>query len=79
MNTLQERPAGDAAKRTAAARIRDAWPGWVVIWLPRKSEFQARPDFPAPRNTVVTGRTPEELTAGMARIRPNRTPAGKNS
>jgi hypothetical protein len=79
MNTLQERPSDDAAKRSAAARVRDEWRGWVVIWLPRKSEFQARPDFPAPPNTVVTGKTPEELTAGMGRIRPNHRPAGRNS
>jgi hypothetical protein len=78
MSTVQERPPDDPAKRAAAARVRDQWPGWVVIWVPRKSEFQARPNFPAPANTVVAGRTPEELTAGMSKVRPNPRPGRRN-
>ena len=78
MSAVQERPPDDAARRAAAAQVRDQCPGWVVIWVPRKSEFHARPDFPAPPNTVVTGRTSEELIAGMSKVRPNRGPSSNH-
>jgi hypothetical protein len=65
----------DAAQHAAAARVRDERSGWVVIWVARKSQFQARPDFPAPADTVVTGSTPEELTAGIDRFKVKSRPA----
>lgn len=67
----------DAARHAAAARVRDARPGWVVIWVARKSQFQGRPDFTARADTVVTGSTPEELTAGIDRFKPKSRPANR--
>jgi hypothetical protein len=60
----------DAARREAAAQIRRDHPDWVVIWSPLSGEFQARPLFPAPRDTVATGLTPGQLTTRMQAIRP---------
>lgn len=61
----------DAAQHEAAARVRAQRPGWVVIWVPRKAEFQARPGFRSRwADTVATGSTPEELAAAMDKIRP---------
>jgi hypothetical protein len=50
------------------ARIRAQTSGWVLMWSARKEEFQARPTFRAPKETVATGRTPEELAAKMLEI-----------
>jgi hypothetical protein len=73
--TGQPTPGNDEARHAAAAQVRDARPGWVVIWVARKSQFQARPDFTAPAGTVVTGSTPEELTAGIDRFKAKSRPA----
>jgi hypothetical protein len=72
-----------AAEETAcwetAGQIRRERPGWVVIWVARKGQYQARPLFRAPRDTVAAAATPEGLTAQMdavqqaARPRPLRT------
>ena len=48
-----------------AARIRAESSGWVVIWSARKDEFQARPLFRAPPDTVAVGKSPEELASQM--------------
>jgi hypothetical protein len=61
--------AEEAARWAAAALIRRAHPGWVVIWSPARAEFQARPLFRAPRGTVAAGATPADLTAQMNAIR----------
>jgi hypothetical protein len=50
------------------ARIRAQTSGWVLMWSARKGEFQARPLFRAPKDTIATGRTPEELAAKMLEI-----------
>ena len=63
--------APDTAQHEEAARIRADWPGWVVIWVPAKAQFQARPAFsPRWRDIVAAGTTRQELTAAMARLRP---------
>lgn len=62
--------AGDEAARWAAvARVRADHPRWVVIWSSLRGEFQARPLFRAPRDTVAAGLTPEDLVAQMTAIR----------
>ena len=58
----------EAARWEAAAQIRGDHPRWVVIWCAPKGEFQARPLFRAPPDTVVSGATPEELIVQMDRI-----------
>jgi hypothetical protein len=59
----------DPARWAAAAQIRRKHAGWVVIWVARKGQYQARPLFRAPPGTVAIGATPEELTARMHAIR----------
>jgi hypothetical protein len=75
-------PAGpadaEAARWEAAKQIRADYPRWVVIWAARKGEYQARPKFRAPRDTVARAGTADDLTAQMdaieqARRRPART------
>jgi hypothetical protein len=63
-------PDTDAAQHQAAARLSAQRPGWVVIWVPRKQQFQARLADGGWADRPVTGSTPQELTAGMARVRP---------
>jgi hypothetical protein len=58
----------DEACLEAAAQIRRQRPNWVIIWLARTSQFRAWPLFRAPRDTSVTARTPDELTASMDQI-----------
>jgi hypothetical protein len=58
----------DAACWEAAARVRRQRPGWVVIWVARKGQYQARPLFRAAPGTVATAVTPEGLTAQMETI-----------
>lgn len=60
--------ADDTARWEAAAQIRGERPGWVVIWVARKGEFQARPLFRARPGTVATAATPKGLTAQMDSI-----------
>jgi hypothetical protein len=55
----------DTARWEAAARVRREHSRWVVIWSAMRGEFQARPLFRAPRGTVVTGDSPEQLTERM--------------
>jgi hypothetical protein len=50
------------------ARIRAKSSDWVVIWIARKDEFQARPLFRAPKDTVAVGASPEELAQRMLAI-----------
>jgi hypothetical protein len=63
-------PAPDdaAAPEQCAAQLRRDHPRWIVAWIARKGQFEARPLFRAPRDAVVTGATPEELTAGMNKV-----------
>lgn len=58
----------DAEQWSIVARIRAESSDWVVIWSARKDEFQARPLFRAPKDTVAGGRTPEELAEKMLAI-----------
>jgi hypothetical protein len=60
--------APDERQWQTVARIRAQTSGWVLMWSARKGEFQARPLFRAPKDTVATGRTPEELAAKMLEI-----------
>lgn len=62
-------PAGDsAARRETAAQIRRDRPGWVVIWSARRGEYQARPLFRAPRDTVAAAASHPELIARMDHV-----------
>jgi hypothetical protein len=58
----------DAEQWNVVARIRAELSDWVVIWIARKDEFQARPLFRAPKDTVAVGQTPEELAEQMLAI-----------
>jgi hypothetical protein len=62
-------PDANASRWEAAAQIRREHPGWVVIWVARKGEYQARPLFRARRGTVAAAATRQELTAQMEAIR----------
>ena len=64
----QSAAADDAGRRRAAARIRREHPGWVVIWAARAGRYSAYPLFRAPRGTVATAATPDELAAQMDQI-----------
>jgi hypothetical protein len=65
----------DTAQHGAAARLSAQRPGWVVIWVPRKQQFQARHSAAGWTDSPVTGATLQELAAGMARVRPRAQPA----
>jgi hypothetical protein len=73
--------APDERQWQIVARIRTQTSDWVLIWSARKGEFQARPLFRAPRDTVAVGRTPEELAGKMLEIevRAGRAPRGDPS
>ena len=58
----------EAGHWRTAARIRRERPGWVVIWLASVGRSRAYPLLRAPRGTVLTAATPEELAAQMDRI-----------
>jgi len=58
--------ADDEGWRQAAARIRREHPGFVVIWVARLGKFRAWPLIRAPRGTVLTAETPDEMAAQMA-------------
>jgi hypothetical protein len=60
-------PLDDTARWRAAKRLRTQHPGWVIIWLASIGRYRARPLFRAPRETVLTAQTPEELAAQMNR------------
>ena len=55
----------DAACWLAAKRLRQQRPAWVVIWIARIGSYRAYPLFRAPRGTVLTAETPEQLAAQM--------------
>jgi hypothetical protein len=59
----------DAEHQAVAAQVRRDHPDWVVIWSSLRREYQARPLFPAPRDTVATGGTPGQLTNRMKALR----------
>jgi hypothetical protein len=58
----------DERQWQTVVRIRAQTSGWVLMWSARKGEFQARPLFRAPKDTIATGQTPEELAAKMLEI-----------
>lgn len=58
----------EAEQWSIVGRIRAELLDWVVIWSARKDEFQARPLFRAPKDTVAVGQTPEELAVKMLAI-----------
>lgn len=73
-------PDDDAARWQAAKQVRFEHPQWVVIWIARTAQFQAYPNFAAPRGTAPTARTAEDLAAQMEQIeqaarKPRRRPA----
>jgi hypothetical protein len=57
-----------AARRRAAAQIRDQRPGWIVIWAAPMGRYRAYPLFRAPRDTCLTAQTPEEMIAQMDQV-----------
>jgi hypothetical protein len=63
-----ERDPQDAACQREAARIRQERRGWVVIWVPHESRYQAYPKFRAPRGTVASAAQPGELIAQMDQV-----------
>jgi hypothetical protein len=57
-------PADDAACWGQAARLRQQFRGWIVIWLTRDRQFHAyRRMRGARRDTALTARTADELAA----------------
>jgi hypothetical protein len=60
-------PDNESARWEAAARVRRARPGWVVIWSVLRGEYQARPLFRA-RDVIASAATPEMLMAKMDAI-----------
>ena len=58
----------DQTRRRAAAQIRRQHPGFVVIWAADLGRYRAWPLIRAPRGTVLTARTPDELTAQIQQL-----------
>jgi hypothetical protein len=56
-------PGDEASRQEATAQLRREHPGWVIIWSARKGEYQARPLFRAPPETVAAAPAPEALTS----------------
>jgi hypothetical protein len=54
-------PDDEAVRWETAAEVRRARPGWVVIWSKLRDEYQARPLFRTPKDTVASAATSEEL------------------
>jgi hypothetical protein len=55
---------GDAAQWREAARLREKFGGWVVVWLAREEEFRAYRRLPgARRDTTLAAATSGELAA----------------
>jgi len=71
--------AEDAACWKAAIGLHVAHPEWVVIWVARKNQYQARPTFPAPAGTMLTSATPEALDADIVRFEKRRPPGRTRS
>jgi len=69
----------DAACWHAAIGLHVAHPRWVVIWVARKNQYQARPDFAAPAGTVLISATPEALDAEIVRFGKRRPPGRRPS
>jgi hypothetical protein len=53
----------DARCWREAARLRREHPGWVVLWLDRTREFRAYRLRQARHDSVLTARTPADLSA----------------
>jgi hypothetical protein len=68
----QPSAADDADHWQTVARIRGERSGWVVIWMASAGCYRAYPLFRAPRRTVVTAATPDELTARMDQVQLNK-------
>ncbi len=68
---------GDQARRADVADIRRKRPGWVVIWSSLHGEFRARPLFRAPRGTIATAATPDDLIAQIDQIEDARPSRGR--
>ena len=57
-----------AAHHEAAAQIRRQHPGWVTVWVAHLGCYRAYPLFRAPRGTVLTAGTPNELATQIDQI-----------
>jgi hypothetical protein len=69
----------DAARRQAAAQIRDQRPGWIVIWAAPMGRYRAYPLFRAPRDTCLTAQTLTEMIAQMDQVEQTaRRPGGRS-
>jgi hypothetical protein len=57
-------PAADAACWQQAARLRQQFRGWIVIWLSPDQQFHAYRRMPgARRDTALTARTADDMAA----------------
>jgi hypothetical protein len=57
-------PADDAACWGQAARLRQQFRGWIVIWLTRDGQFHAYRRMPgARRDTALTAGSADEMAA----------------
>lgn len=55
------------ACRMAAARLQHDHRHWMIMWGCYTRMYVAFPLFPAPRGTILTASTPEEMAAKMRR------------
>lgn len=72
MNSTQAPPpesapaVSDAAEWQAAARLREEFRGWVVIWLAPEGEFRAYRRLPGTRrDTALAAATSDEMSAAI--------------
>jgi muconolactone delta-isomerase len=64
-DTNAPEPRDDTARWQAAEQLRSQHPGWVIIWLARIGQYRAYPLFRAPRGTMLTAPTPDQMAAQM--------------
>lgn len=60
-------PHNEDACRRAAAQLQHDHENWLVMWGCYTRSFVAFPLFRAPRGTVLTATTPDEMAAKMRR------------
>jgi len=64
-------PVGDDTQRwREAAQLRDAHPGWVVIWLARTQQCRAYQISGRRRSGALTAATAADLAAQISRVPP---------
>jgi hypothetical protein len=75
-------PEDDAARWSAAGRLRHEYPGWLVLWLARLGQFRAYRVSGRPRRPVtLTAADPAALAAQITAAEkvPGRPPPGDNT